>query len=180
MWNNLREVNVEKGWVQKKSPFLGLFIIRVWLGTQLSFLTAEGSCQTWEQLWFWVSWFHLLGCWYKAMVLQDPYLFYDSGRKFSVRITESWSAIQDCFSPTFTLPVLLCWLHHGSSEFPSFPSFRITFWHCSWWMKIGSWIASLIILFPVCFNYASFPVGVKQLFWSHWFKACKICTEGCV
>lgn len=47
-------------------------------------------------------------------------------------------------------------------------------------MKIGSWIASLIILFPVCFNYASFPVGVKQLFWSHWFKACKIYTEDCV
>lgn len=42
---------MEEGWGEKKSPFLGLFIICDCLGKGLSFLTAEGSCQTWEQLW---------------------------------------------------------------------------------------------------------------------------------
>lgn len=36
---------------KKKSPSLGLFIICECLGTGLSFLTTEGSCQTGEQLW---------------------------------------------------------------------------------------------------------------------------------
>lgn len=182
MWSNLRgeKEKIEKGWGEKTLPFLGLFIIWDWLGTGLSFLTAEGGAKFGSSSGF------------QSLMISSPWLLVQNhgapGPLFILWVRQkvlshnhkiitaqtTCSVIQDHFSPMLVLPVLLHWLHRDPLK--SFSSFRIVFWHGSWWMKI----ASLIILFPVCFNYASFPVGVKWLFWSHWFEARKTCISLCI